>query len=86
MRQRSRPAPDPDPRNTAVIEEAVDAARASGIGAVLATHDMHQAERAADRAAVLPGDGVVEHGPTEQVFENTADERTRQFASGELVY
>lgn len=80
------PTSDLDPRNTAVIEEAVGAARARGIGVVLATHDMHQAERVADRVAVLLGDGIVEAGPTEQVFENPVDERTRKFVSGELVY
>jgi len=80
------PTSDLDPRNTAVIEEAVGAARDGGIGVVLATHDMHQAERVADRVAVLLGDGVVEAGPTAQVFEDPADERTRKFVSGELVY
>ncbi|MFT4880266.1 MAG: tungstate transport system ATP-binding protein [Natronomonas sp.] len=80
------PTSDLDPRNTAVIEEAVAAARDSGIGVVLATHDMHQAERVADRVAVLLGDGIVERGPTARVFENPTDERTRKFVAGELVY
>ncbi|MEF8906833.1 MAG: phosphate ABC transporter ATP-binding protein [Haloarculaceae archaeon] len=80
------PTSDLDPRNTAVIEEAVAAARERGIGVVLATHDMHQAERVADRVAVLLGDGIVERGPTARVFENPTDERTRKFVSGELVY
>ncbi len=80
------PTSDLDPRNTAVIEEAVATARDSGIGVVLATHDMHQAERVADRVAVLLGNGVVERGPTAQVFEDPAEERTRKFVAGELVY
>ncbi|SEH62307.1 tungstate transport system ATP-binding protein [Halopenitus malekzadehii] len=80
------PTSDLDPRNTALIEEAVSAARDRGIGVVLATHDMHQAERVADRAAVLLGDGIAEIGPTDRVFEDPNDDRTRQFISGELVY
>jgi tungstate transport system ATP-binding protein len=80
------PTSDLDPRNTAVIEAAMTAARERDIGVVLATHDMHQARRVADRVAVLLGDGVVERGPTERVFEDPTDERTRKFVSGELVY
>jgi len=48
---------------------------------------MHQAERVADRVAVLlDDDGITEVGPTERIFENPSDERTRKFISGELVY
>ncbi|WP_178917166.1 phosphate ABC transporter ATP-binding protein [Natronomonas gomsonensis] len=80
------PTSDLDPRNTAVIESAVDKARASGIGVVVATHDMHQARRIADRVAVLLGSDLTEVGPAEAVFEDPEDERTRKFISGELVY
>ncbi|RLM57544.1 phosphate ABC transporter ATP-binding protein [Halobellus sp. Atlit-31R] len=80
------PTSDLDPRNTGVIEEAILEARDRGIGVVVATHDMHQAERIADRVGVLLGDGITEIGPTERIFENPTDERTRQFIDGELVY
>jgi tungstate transport system ATP-binding protein len=80
------PTSDLDPRNTAVIEAAMTQARDRGIGVVVATHDMHQAERVADRVAVLLDDGITEVGPTEAIFEEPADERTRKFISGELVY
>ncbi|KOX94611.1 phosphate ABC transporter ATP-binding protein [Haloarcula rubripromontorii] len=80
------PTSDLDPRNTAVIEDAIAEARDRGIGVVVATHDMHQAERVADRVAVLLDDGITEIAPTEVVFENPSDDRTRQFISGELVY
>jgi len=80
------PTSDLDPRNTAVIEEAVAEARDRDIGVVVATHDMHQAERVADRVAVLLGDGVAEVGPTRAVFDDPTDDRTRKFISGELVY
>jgi tungstate transport system ATP-binding protein len=80
------PTSDLDPRNTDLIENAVLEARDRGIGVGIATHDMHQAERIADRVAVLLGDGIAEFGPAEQVFENPTDERTAKFVSGELVY
>ncbi|MFA9516259.1 phosphate ABC transporter ATP-binding protein [Halopenitus sp. H-Gu1] len=80
------PTSDLDPRNTAVIEEAIAEARDRGIGVVLATHDMHQAERVADRVAVLLDAEIAEVGPTDRLFKNPVDERTRKFISGELVY
>ncbi|WIV68303.1 amino acid ABC transporter ATP-binding protein [Natrialbaceae archaeon AArc-T1-2] len=80
------PTSDLDPRNTAVIEEAVGEASDRGIGVAIATHDMHQARRIADRVAVLLGDGIVEAGETDRVFERPSDERTRKFIDGELVY
>ena len=80
------PTSDLDPRNTAVIEDAVQEARNRGIGVAIATHDMHQAERIADRVAVLLDREITEVGPTETVFESPADERTAKFIDGELVY
>jgi tungstate transport system ATP-binding protein len=80
------PTSDLDPRNTGVIEEAIAEACTRGIGVVVATHDMHQAERVADRVGVLLGDGLTEVGPAERVFEDPRDDRTRKFVSGELVY
>ena len=80
------PTSDLDPRNTAVIEDAIRAARDRGIGVVVATHDMHQAERVADRVAVVLDGRVTEAGPTDRVFEDPNDPRTRRFIDGELVY
>jgi tungstate transport system ATP-binding protein len=80
------PTSDLDPRNTGMIEEAIFEARERGIGVVVATHDMHQAERIADRVGILLGDGISEIGPTETIFENPTDERTEKFITGELVY
>ena len=80
------PTSNLDPRNTAVIEEAVEAARDRGIAVVVATHDMQQAERIADRVAVLLDGTVIEQGPAGRVFEDPDDDRTRKFVAGELVY
>lgn len=80
------PTSDLDPRNTAIIEAAVTEASRRGIGVVVATHDMHQARRIADRVGVMLDGCLTEVGPTRRVFENPADDRTRRFISGELVY
>jgi tungstate transport system ATP-binding protein len=80
------PTSDLDPRNTAVIEDAVTAAADRGIGVVVATHDMHQAERVADRVAVLLDDSIIEDGPAARVFSEPRDDRAKKFIDGELVY
>ncbi|QCJ45766.1 ATP-binding cassette domain-containing protein [Haloprofundus sp. MHR1] len=80
------PTSNLDPRNTAVIEDAVREAKARGIGVALATHDMAQARRVADKTAVVLDGTCIEHGPTERVFESPHDDRARQFVAGELVY
>lgn len=80
------PSSDLDPRNTAVLEEAISEARNREIGIVIATHDMNQAKRIADRVGVLLGNEIIEIGSTERIFEEPYDERTRKFIDGELIY
>ncbi|UTF53105.1 amino acid ABC transporter ATP-binding protein [Natronosalvus rutilus] len=80
------PTSELDPRNTAILEDAVRTARANGIGVALATHDMHQARRVADRVGLLLDDGIVEIDETDTIFEDPSDDRTRQFIRGDLVY
>jgi tungstate transport system ATP-binding protein len=80
------PTSNLDPRNTALIEDAVGDARNRNIAVVLATHDMDQARRVADRVAVFLDGTVIEQGPTERVFDTPEDDRARQFVEGELVY
>ena len=80
------PTANLDPRNTAAIEDAVTDARDRGIGIAIATHDMAQARRVADRSAVMLDGTVIERGPTERVFDDPNDERARAFVRGELVY
>ena len=80
------PTSDLDPRNTAVLEDAIWTARSEGLGVIIATHDMNQAERIADRVAVMIDGRVIEIGPTERVFTDPHDGRARKFIDGELVY
>jgi tungstate transport system ATP-binding protein len=80
------PTSNLDPRNTAVIEDAMREAKSRGIGVAIATHDMDQARRVADKTAVVLDGTCIEYGPTERVFESPRDDRARQFVAGELVY
>jgi tungstate transport system ATP-binding protein len=80
------PTSNLDPRNTALIEAAVERASARGIAVVMATHDMQQAQRVADSVAVLLDGECIEHGPRERVFEDPSDDRAAKFVAGELVY
>jgi tungstate transport system ATP-binding protein len=80
------PTSNLDPRNTAVLETVIDRARQRGVGVVVATHDMHQAERLSDRVAFAFEGELVETGPAERIFEDPHDARTRRFVAGELMY
>ena len=80
------PTSNLDPRNTAVLERAIEEARDRGLGVAIASHDMHQARRLSDRVGVLIDGELVEFGPPERIFESPEDERTARFVAGELVY
>lgn len=80
------PTSNLDPRNTAVLEAAIRRAKARDVGIVVATHDMHQAERISDRVGFIYEGELIETGPPEQLFENPRDARTKQFVDGELLY
>lgn len=82
------PTANLDPRNVAVIEQAVTALhREHGTTVVLVTHHLHQARRLAARTAVLLDGQLVEVGPTATLLSGqSADWRTRAFVSGEMVY
>ena len=80
------PTSNLDPRNTAVLEDAILRARDRGVGVVVATHDMNQAERISDRVGFVYGGELVEMGPPTQIFDDPADERTERFVNGGLLY
>jgi phosphate transport system ATP-binding protein len=75
-----------DPTSTRVIEETMaDLVREVTI--VIVTHNMQQARRVSDQCAFFlaeqgqPG-YIVEHGPTEAMFENPQDPRTYDYVQG----
>ena len=75
-----------DPTSTRVIEETMaDLVREVTI--VIVTHNMQQAQRVSDQCAFFlaelgtPG-YIVEHGPTEAMFDNPQDPRTSDYVNG----
>lgn len=80
------PTANLDPRNVRLVEDLVRARQADGTTIVLATHQIFQARRLAHRAALLLDGHIVEIAPTADLFEHPADERTRAFLRGEMVY
>jgi phosphate transport system ATP-binding protein len=75
-----------DPTSTRVIEETMaDLVREVTI--VIVTHNMQQARRVSDQCAFFlaeqgqPG-YIVEHGPTEAMFESPQDPRTYDYVQG----
>jgi phosphate transport system ATP-binding protein len=75
-----------DPASTNRIEQTIK--EVSGeVTIVIVTHNMQQAQRVSDRCAFFlasenqPG-GIVEAGPTHEIFENPRDERTADYVHG----
>jgi phosphate transport system ATP-binding protein len=81
-----------DPISTAAIEDLmVDLQQRYSI--VIVTHNMQQAARVSDRTAFFTVDRdedghrvgrLVEYAPTETIFTNPADDRTRQYVTGKF--
>jgi phosphate transport system ATP-binding protein len=70
-----------DPISTAIIEELVVELRES-VAVVIVTHNLQQAFRVADHVAFMHLGELIEYGPSEQVFNRPAQQRTRDYVSG----
>jgi phosphate transport system ATP-binding protein len=75
-----------DPTSTRVIEETI-AELVTEVTIVIVTHNMQQAARVSDQCAIFlaelgtPG-YIVEHGPTEAMFNAPQDPRTADYVHG----
>jgi phosphate transport system ATP-binding protein len=75
-----------DPTSTRVVEDTIQQI-ASDVTIVIVTHNMQQAHRVSDQCAFFlaahgtPG-VIVEHGPTEAIFDNPQDQRTSDYVNG----
>ena len=75
-----------DPTSTRRIEETI-AEISAEVTIVIVTHNMQQAQRVSQHCAFFlaeqgtPG-GIVEAGPTEQMFETPKDPRTADYVHG----
>lgn len=76
-----------DPARVALVEEVVAKfQRQHGATVVWATHNLFQARRVAQRAALLLDGRLVEVAPTREFFESPRDPRTAAFVRGDMVY
>ncbi|AKG92021.1 ABC-type polar amino acid transport system, ATPase component [Geoglobus ahangari] len=79
------PTANLDAENARVIEDAIREMRGEGKTIILATHNLFQAKRLADRVAYIEKGEIVEIAETKRLFENPEDERTRRFVE-EIAY
>ncbi len=70
-----------DPMATESIEKLIRTL-VPKITVIIVTHNLAQARRVADRTIFLYQGQLVEHGPTQQVFENPTREETARYVSG----
>jgi len=75
-----------DPGATRQVEEMLLALKAEGVTLVMASHDMGQVRRLADRVLFLNRGGLVEDAPTSAFFETPASAEARAFVAGDLVW
>lgn len=81
------PTSNLDPANVALLEKLIRGANGQrGSTVILVTHNVFQAQRLTDRVVFMYDGGVVEQGPTAEVFTSPREERTRAFIHGEMVY
>lgn len=81
------PTANLDPYNVGQIERiARQLNEEQGVTLVLVTHNIFQAHRLASRVGFMLEGRLVEIAPTEQFFNQPADERTAAFVRGEMVY
>jgi phosphate transport system ATP-binding protein len=78
------PASSLDPRSTAKLEEGILAMRGD-YTVVIVTHELSQAHRVSDNLVFIYEGRIVEHGATNQLFENPKEEATRDYLHGGLV-
>jgi phosphate transport system ATP-binding protein len=70
-----------DPIATARIEELITELRGRYAIAIV-THNMQQAARVSQRTAFFHLGELVEYGPTEEIFTNPREQRTRDYITG----
>ncbi|HEY2655479.1 MAG TPA: phosphate ABC transporter ATP-binding protein [Solirubrobacteraceae bacterium] len=70
-----------DPQSTRVIEELIVKLREE-VAVVIVTHNLQQAHRVADHVAFMYLGELVEYAPTQALFSNPRQSRTRDYISG----
>jgi tungstate transport system ATP-binding protein len=74
-----------DPYATKGVEDIIAQVAGAGVTVVMATHDLGQARRLADRVIFLAKGGLREEAPAHRFFEKPDTPEARRFLAGELV-
>jgi phosphate transport system ATP-binding protein len=72
-----------DPIATLKVEELIDELK-TRYTIVIVTHNMQQAARVADSVVFMLDGEIVEHAPTNDIFQNPSDERTERYVTGKF--
>lgn len=80
------PTANLDPANVALIEGIIQKLKSTSTTIVIVTHNLFQARRLADDAALLMNGQLVEFGPIQQFFDSPNDARSRAFMAGTMVW
>jgi tungstate transport system ATP-binding protein len=81
------PTANLDPANVAKIEEIIKRIRGEhGTTIVIATHNIYQVKRIADRVGILLNGELIEVNSKEGIFTSPKDKRTKAFIDGEMIY
>jgi ABC-type polar amino acid transport system ATPase subunit len=74
-----------DPELIAEVLDVMKELADEGMTMLVVTHEMHFAEKAADRVLMFDEGVIIEEGPPEEIFTNAKQDRTRRFLA-QLVW
>lgn len=81
------PTANLDPANVAKIEEIIKKIRNElGTTIIMASHNIYQVRRIADRAGILLNGELIEVNTKDAIFTHPNDERSLGFIKGEFIY
>jgi tungstate transport system ATP-binding protein len=81
------PTANLDPANVAKIEEIIKRIRSErGTTIVIATHNIYQVKRIADRVGILLNGELIEVSSKDGIFTAPKDARSAAFIRGEMIY
>jgi tungstate transport system ATP-binding protein len=81
------PTANLDPANVAKIEDVIKKIRGElGTTIIMASHNIYQVRRLADRVGILLNGELIEVNTKEQIFTHPNDPRSYAFINGEFIY
>lgn len=81
------PTANLDPANVEKIEDIIKRIRIDlGTTIIMASHNVHQVRRIADRVGIMFDGELIEVNTKKQIFENPKDARSYAFINGEFIY